>query len=846
MKPYPLLFCCLMVTAGVAETPKDLSEGDWSSIRAAYEAGRHQFFQQPDGSHTARNPGLGWKMTFDEAGFTATPENGAWTWGLELEGEVGETGDRTLASAPTGGLVVRRSAELTEWFINDQRGLEQGWTLSAPAEIRLRVRGNLKATVSEQSVRFGDAITYSGLKAWDATGKIIPTRFEATAEGFAVCYDDRGAQYPLTIDPIAQNAYLKASNTGGGDNFGNSVAVSGDTVVVGAPSEDSNAKGVNQDDDDDNDDTGAAYVFTRSGSGWSQQAYLKASNTGASDVFGYSVAVSGDTVVVGANGEDSNAKGVNGDQADNSAGLSGAAYVFRGLGVVLPSLSRTGPGAPGAADLSYTTPGFPAVNEDGRVLFDHGLSGAGAAGGGNRGLFSTLAPANTVDLIFQSGSPLAGIGGFGLGNKVTALGAPLCNQLGRGLFLATASGPGVTSANNRVLLRDDGNFVASVLRTGQAVPELGGAQPSAFSEVLQSLTEDLIAIPYKLKTSAATTPAVTSTNDSGMLLLNHAGDFNDQPREGDLAYCNCGTFGQFSGRAANGVLPSVLFGAFFIPTPAQPVAQPVAALFVDSDNGSIPRSRIAAVGDTAPEAVPATATFSSFPALTTMGGVPLFRAKLKGAAASANEGIWLYGGATKVLLVLKGADLASAGLPDVRIGSIVRFWPVVSGSSVVVQVTLTGSGVTAANRSALLLRQRDGNYLVLLRTGDRAPGAGPATVLAIQAVDVNPRSGHYAVLGSLKGAKSSDNQALWAGQTALGDVTNNQFQALPSLRLRKGERYLSTATPLGTIKGLSIKPAVDPTGAGGRGLAQVVGSSGHIAVSILTDGNVTEQVLLGP
>jgi len=39
---------------------------------------------------------------------------------------------------------------------------------------------------------------------------------------------------------------------------------------------------------------------------------------------------------------------------------------------------------------------------------------------------------------------------------------------------------------------------------------------------------------------------------------------------------------------------------------------------------------------------------------------------------------------------------------------------------------------------------------------------------------------------------------------------------------------------------------VDPTGAGGRGLAQVVGSSGHIAVSILTDGKVTEQVLLGP
>ncbi|MBI5773279.1 MAG: cadherin domain-containing protein, partial [Verrucomicrobia bacterium] len=74
--------------------------------------------------------------------------------------------------------------------------------------------------------------------------------------------------------------------------------------------------------------SGAAYVFTRSGTTWTQQAYLKASNTGELDYFGYSVAVSGDTVVVGAYWEDSNATGVNGTQADNSAAESGAAYIF--------------------------------------------------------------------------------------------------------------------------------------------------------------------------------------------------------------------------------------------------------------------------------------------------------------------------------------------------------------------------------------------------------------------------------------------------------------------------------------------------------------------------------------
>jgi hypothetical protein len=140
---------------------------------------------------------------------------------------------------------------------------------------------------------------------------------------------------PLVVSPAhaadidAQQAYLKASNSGDHDNFGNSVAVSGDTMVVGAGAEDSAATGINGDQSDTSAAiSGAAYVFTRSGGTWSQQAYLKASNTDAGDQFGFSVAISGDTIVVGANGEDSTASGVNGNQADNSGLSPGAAYVF--------------------------------------------------------------------------------------------------------------------------------------------------------------------------------------------------------------------------------------------------------------------------------------------------------------------------------------------------------------------------------------------------------------------------------------------------------------------------------------------------------------------------------------
>ncbi len=126
-----------------------------------------------------------------------------------------------------------------------------------------------------------------------------------------------------------QQAYLKASNTESGDAFGTAVAISGDTIVIGAPGEDSNAIIINGNQSNNSaGNSGAAYVFVRSGTNWSQQAYLKASNTDAGDGFGISVAISGDTIVVGAFGEASNAGGVNGNQADNSVASAGAAYVF--------------------------------------------------------------------------------------------------------------------------------------------------------------------------------------------------------------------------------------------------------------------------------------------------------------------------------------------------------------------------------------------------------------------------------------------------------------------------------------------------------------------------------------
>ena len=131
--------------------------------------------------------------------------------------------------------------------------------------------------------------------------------------------------------------YVKASNTGQTDQFGSCVALSadGNTLAVGALYEDGGATGVNGTPDDTATDSGAAYVFVRSGDTWVQQAYIKPSNTDSQDLFGCAIALSadGNTLAVGAYLEDSSSIGINGAQDNSALGdNSGAAYVFVRVG----------------------------------------------------------------------------------------------------------------------------------------------------------------------------------------------------------------------------------------------------------------------------------------------------------------------------------------------------------------------------------------------------------------------------------------------------------------------------------------------------------------------------------
>lgn len=127
-----------------------------------------------------------------------------------------------------------------------------------------------------------------------------------------------------------QTAYLKASNSDDYDGFGWSVAISGSIAVVGAPYESSSANTVNGSElNNIFFAAGAAYIFEKNDEGqWAQQAYLKPSNPGSEDFFGWSVAIDGQTVAIGAPGEDSAAQQLTPGTPDNSMSDSGAVYIF--------------------------------------------------------------------------------------------------------------------------------------------------------------------------------------------------------------------------------------------------------------------------------------------------------------------------------------------------------------------------------------------------------------------------------------------------------------------------------------------------------------------------------------
>ena len=169
--------------------------------------------------------------------------------------------------------------------------------MKSPFAINWNERAKLTASDSAAADHFGYAVAISGDTV--VIGAYTVDTNEQQNNGSVYVFIHNGENW-------IQQAKLTANDPAADDNFGAAVAISGDTVIVGTPN-----------DDDGGMNSGSAYIFVRDGANWSQQAKLTASDAATNDLFGWSVAMSGDTAVVGAHRNDT-ASGVD----------SGSAYVF--------------------------------------------------------------------------------------------------------------------------------------------------------------------------------------------------------------------------------------------------------------------------------------------------------------------------------------------------------------------------------------------------------------------------------------------------------------------------------------------------------------------------------------
>jgi hypothetical protein len=313
------------------EVPEGLPKTGWGKISASIERNRYRLHKNGrTGAYQAPNYAHGLHATFTREGFEVSPrkEQREWNWGLMLS-KYGYGSDLHAVTVAEKMIAKDNRIEyhrgnLVEWYINDHRGLEQGFTLktrlsgrtgSGLLQLQMRVTGNLIPVVEKggKGIVFWkgqgqEVLRYSGLYAYDAAGKELNSRMNADREGIRLIVDDHEAIYPITIDPFIESKKLLSSDGAAYDIFGYNVSISGDTAIVGAYS-----------DADDGAGSGSAYIFSRDQGGadnWGQVKKLTASDGAGLDLFGWGVSINGDTAIVGASRNDDN--GVD----------SGSAYIF--------------------------------------------------------------------------------------------------------------------------------------------------------------------------------------------------------------------------------------------------------------------------------------------------------------------------------------------------------------------------------------------------------------------------------------------------------------------------------------------------------------------------------------
>lgn len=214
-----------------------------------------------------------------------------------------------LASGDNFGRAVAMSGHtmIVGSPLDDDAGSSSGsayiYVLSGGAWV---MQAKLRASDQAAGDSFGDAVALLGDTA--VVGALLDDHVGGLNAGSIYIFQRTGTTW-------TQTAKLTADDAAANDNFGNTIAMHGDTIIVGAENDDDPAFGLN---------AGSAYVFFNTGGTWSQQAKLKATAGARDDHFGWEVALEGDTAAVTAS-----------DENDR-----GAVYIFQRTGTNWDFLQR--------------------------------------------------------------------------------------------------------------------------------------------------------------------------------------------------------------------------------------------------------------------------------------------------------------------------------------------------------------------------------------------------------------------------------------------------------------------------------------------------------------------------
>ena len=612
----------------------------------------------------------------------------------------------------------------------------------------------------------------------------------------------QGAVYVFDYRNTDDGYKITASDGAASQNFGKSVALSHNQLLVGRSS----------------GGGGEVYFYTAlSGREWNR---FVPSDNQTGDQFGHSVALNGNTAFVGA-------------VADDDRGTdNGSAYLLRKLHLEQPLalVAQSGDVAPGVSPSKFGTPSAPVISGNGTSAFFSTLTGSGAGTGDvAKGLWyrddigsqTFLARGSTV---------------LGGGVSIASLEQPLFNDDYTVICQGTLKGTGISAINDGALFYSTGGPPTVLLQENGTFTGFADTKVGSFLEVVQDYAiTGHVAAAIKRKSGSR---AVTAVNDTGVILMDETGGHVAGFGEGDLSTVGSDVrWGQIAPRVSI-MNSNIIWNSALIAGPLTPPGTITSTnnQAICNNGGVIARS-----GDPAA----AGEMYRTFLGESySNDNQATFRVTLTGSSVTTgtNEGIFRFGLGQAAR---KGDLIDPTLLPGVKISRIVKFWSLKHGQVMLV-VVLSGPGVSTDTDQALLLANPYDRYYILLREGDRTATADRAKVGVIQKVDVDPVRSSYIALATLVSGADSNLALFTGGLVRPPAVVLNPRLTRATLFQRKGLEYRGTvdADIVNKIATMSINAGTDLQGTGCKGLPASVANSGLMSVA-LTYTNGTKQNRMG-